>query len=419
MVAVLSRRKSPMTTDPATLEPAAGAAARRPATVVFAQGFRPFFLAAGLWSATALALWIVLLATGTAMPSRLGPLAWHIHEMLFGFVMAAIAGFLLTAIPNWTRRLPIAGWPLALLAGLWLLGRIVCLVSTLVPPWLAVMADLAFPAALVGVIAREIVAGRNWRNLPMVAPVTVLGIADLLMHREAAGVAVPADLGWRLGLAAVLVLISVVAGRIVPSFTRNWLAKRPGSRLPAVPGWLDRAALGALHAGLFGWALLPACRAVGLLLLLAAGLNLWRLLRWRGAATAAEPLLLVLHVGYAWLVLGSGLLGLALLGLAVPESAAIHALTAGAIGTMVVAVMTRVTRGHTGRTLTADRATSLIYLLVTLAAIGRVAAAFAPDWTLPLLVASACCWIAGFGLFVLRYGPLLVLPRDAPGGRQA
>lgn len=376
------------------------------------QGFRPFFLAAGLWSAAALALWIIMLATGTAAPSRFDPLTWHIHEMLFGFVMAAVAGFLLTAIPNWTRRLPVNGAPLALLVGLWALGRIACLISALIPPWLVIVADLSFPAVLVGVITREIIAGHNWRNLPMVAPVTVLGIANLLMHLESDGMAIPSRLGWRLGLAAVIVLISVVAGRIVPSFTRNWLAKRENAKLPASKSWIDRGALGILHAGLFGWALFPALPQVGLLLLLGSALNLWRLLRWRGVATAAEPLLLVLHIGYAWLVLGAALLGLAMLGANIPQSGAIHALTAGAIGTMILAVMTRATRGHTGRDLSADRATSLIYILVTLAAIARVAAAFVAAWTMPLLIVAACFWIAAFGGFVLSYGPMLLLPRD-------
>jgi uncharacterized protein involved in response to NO len=391
----------------------AGDVASRSMPTLLTQGFRPFFLAAGLWSAAALALWIVMFVTGTALPSRFDPLAWHIHEMLFGFVMAAIAGFLLTAIPNWTRRLPISGGPLALLAALWVLGRIACLVSALVPPWLAVAADLSFPVVLLGVIAREIVAGRNWRNLPMVAPVTVLGIANLLMHLEADGVAVPAGLGWRLGVAAVIVLISVMAGRIVPSFTRNWLAKRRVPDLPAAPGLIDQSALGALHAGLFGWAFFPDFRPVGLLLLLGAALNLWRLLRWRGGATAAEPLLLVLHLGYAWLVFGAAILGLAMLDADLPLSAGIHALTAGAIGTMILAVMTRVTRGHTGRDLSADRVTGLIYVLVTLAAITRVAAAFGADWTMALLIVSAGCWIAAFGFFVLCYGPMLLFPRGA------
>ena len=384
---------------------------KRNAPAFLTQGFRPFFLAAGLWAAVALAFWIVMFVAGSAVPSRFDPLTWHIHEMLFGFVMAAVAGFLLTAIPNWTGRLPVSGGPLALLAGLWVLGRIACLVSALVLPWIAVAADLSFPVALVGIVTREIVAGRNWRNLAVLAPVSVLGIANLLMHLEANGVVVPSGLGWRLGLAAVIVLISVMAGRIVPSFTRNWLAKRPGSDLPAGHGRIDRVALGILHAGLIGWAFLPALWPVGLLLLLGAAINLWRLLRWRGIATTEEPLLLVLHVGYAWLVLGVTLLGLALLDADVPLSAAIHALTAGAIGTMILAVMTRATRGHVGRELSADRVTVLIYVLVTLAAITRVAAAFGATWTMPLLIISACLWIAAFAGFVLGYGPMLILPR--------
>jgi uncharacterized protein involved in response to NO len=204
-----------------------------------------------------------------------------------------------------------------------------------------------------------------------------------------------------------------MAGRIVPSFTRNWLAKRPGSDLPAGHGWIDRVALGILHAGLVGWAFLPEFRPVGLLLLLGAATNLLRLLRWRGIATTAEPLLLVLHVGYAWLVLGVALLGLAVLGADVPFSAAIHALAAGAIGTMILAVMTRATRGHARRDLSADRVTVLIYGLVSLAAITRIAAAFGVAWTMPLLIISGCLWISAFAGFVLAYGPMLILPRRA------
>jgi uncharacterized protein involved in response to NO len=390
----------------------AGDVARPPTPTFLTQGFRPFFLAAGLWSAAALALWIVMFAKGTTVPSRFDPLTWHIHEMLFGFVMAAVAGFLLTAIPNWTQRLPVSGEPLALLAGLWLLGRIACLVSALISPWLAIAADLSFPMALVGLVAREIVAGRNWRNLPMVAPVTVLGIANLLMHLEANGVAVPSGLGWRLGLAAVIALISVVAGRIVPSFTRNWLVKRHNAHLPASHGWIDRGALSLLHAGWLGWAILPEFRPFGLLLVLGATLNFWRLLRWRGGATFAEPLLFILHVGYAWLAFGSALLGVATLGLDVPQSAGIHALTAGAIGTMILAVMTRVTRGHTGRALSADRATTAIYILINIAAIVRVVVAVGEAWAMPLLVAAATLWIGAFVLFVTFYGPMLFLPHS-------
>jgi uncharacterized protein involved in response to NO len=231
------------------------------------------------------------------------------------------------------------------------------------------------------------------------------------MHLEADDIDVPSGLGWRLGLAAVIVLISVVAGRVVPNFTRNWLAKRQSSNFPAGHGWIDRIALGVLLVGLFLWACLPQFRPIGFLLLLGAAFNLYRLLRWRGAATTAEPLLLALHIGYAWLVFGIALLGLVTLGSDLPASAAIHGLTAGAIGTMILAMMTRATRGHVGRELSADRITSLIYVSVTLAAITRVAAAFATVWTMPLLVVSACLWIAAFGGFVLAYGPMLLLSR--------
>jgi uncharacterized protein involved in response to NO len=387
------------------------AIARRQRLAFLSYGFRPFFLGAGVWSAAALPAWVVIFVEGAMLPSRFDPLAWHIHEMLFGFAMAAIAGFLLTAIPNWTGRPPVAGTGLAALAALWVLGRVACLLSALLPAWCAIAVDVAFPLVLAGVVAREIVGGRNWRNLAMIAPLIVLGTASLLMHLEAAGLPVPAGLGWRLGLAAVLVLISVVAGRIVPSFTRNWLATRGATALPGTAGGIDRAALGVLHAGLFAWVALPDAVPAGILLLAGAVLNLWRLLRWRGNSTIAEPLLLILHLGYAWLVLGCALLGLSMLDADVPRSAAIHALTAGAIGTMTLAVMTRATRGHTGRELAADIATDLIFVLVTLAAVTRVAAAFWTGSMMPLIVASAVLWVGAFLIFVTAYGPMLLLPR--------
>jgi uncharacterized protein involved in response to NO len=382
-------------------------------SAILTQGFRPFFLAAALWAILGIALWIAMLTTGLAMPSRFDPLTWHIHEMLFGFVMAAVGGFLLTAIPNWTKRPPIAGAALALLAGLWLLGRIACLVSTFLPAGVAMLIDLAFPAALVVTAAREIAAGRNWRNLPMVLPALVLGTANALMHLEADGAAVPLGIGWRLGLATTLILISVISSRIVPTFTRNWLVKRGAAALPAASGWIDRASLGLLHAGLILWAALPDFAPVGALLLCAAAVNCVRLHRWRGIATRAEPLLLILHVGYGWVIAGSALLGLSLLGGPIPQTAALHTLTVGAIGTMILAVMTRATRGHTGRPLSADPATKLIYIFIGLAAVTRVAAAFAGGWTVPLLVGSAGLWIAAFGGFLWAYGAMLLRPGAA------
>ena len=378
---------------------------------LFSHGFRPFFLAAGVWAAAAIAVWIAMLTGGLTLPSRFDPLTWHIHEMLFGFVPAAVAGFLLTAIPNWTGRRPISGLPLAALLGLWTLGRITALVSAWMPAWLAIALDLAFPIALAAAVAREIIVSGNRRNFPMIAPLLVLTAAQLLTDSSVEGSGALSGYGWRLGLAAILVLVSVVAGRIVPSFTRNWLLAQERLRLPAAGGTVDRLSLALLHTSLFSWVIAPAARPVGIALLAAAALNLWRLLRWRGASTRSEPLLLVLHVGYAWLVIGVGALGAATLDPSIPLSAAIHALTAGAIGTMILAVMTRATRGHTGQTLSADNATTLIYILVVLAALVRIGAALARSAQSELLILAAALWIGAFGLFALRYAPLLLRPR--------
>jgi uncharacterized protein involved in response to NO len=380
-------------------------------SILFSHGFRPFFLAAGIWAAFALALWISAFASGMTIPSLFDPLSWHIHEMLFGFAMAAAAGFLLTAIPNWTRRLPVNGGPLAMLAGLWLLGRIATLLSGFGPAWVALVADLSFPAVLIVVILREIVAGRNWRNLPVVGPVIVLGGANLLMHLEAYGTDIAPGLGWRFAIAAFVILISVIGGRIVPSFTHNWLAQRGQSRVTAIPSAADHACLLVVAVGMLWWAVQPSATIVGWLLLAGAVLHLWRMSRWRGIATTAEPLVVILHVGYGWLVLGLGLLGLSILTLAIPESAAIHALTAGAIGTMILAVMTRATLGHTGRALTANRATVALYVMVTLAAATRVGAVWAGSWMMPALELSALLWIGAYGGFALVYGPMLLNPR--------
>lgn len=378
---------------------------------LLSYGFRPFFLLAAVWSAGAIAIWLWLLHMGAVLPSRFDGLTWHIHEMLFGFVMAAIAGFLLTAVANWTGRPPVRGLLLGILVAAWMAGRLVCWFSAMLPAGLVMMADLALPVLLVVVVLREVIAARNWRNLPMAAPVAVLGSANLLMHLESLGIGLPRGLGWHLAVAAVIVLVSAVAGRIVPAFTRNWLKKAGKGDLP-LPGSLDRASLGLLHTGLMAWAFFPNSRIVGILLVLAAGLNLWRLLRWRGLATREEFLLLILHIGYCWMVIGVALLGLATLSLEVPLTAAIHALTVGTAGTMILAVMTRAIRGHTDRPLSADRPTAAIYVLVLGASCARVAAGF-DIWYPALLDISGALWIAAYSLFAVVYGPLLMQQKTA------
>lgn len=379
--------------------------------VLFAHGFRPFFLAAALWAMAALSLWLAWLDGRIALPSAFDGLTWHIHEMLFGFVFAAIAGFLLTAVPNWTGRLPLQGWPLIGLAGLWAAGRLAVAGSAVIGAPAGAAVDLAFPLALLAVIAREVLAGRNWRNLPMLAALGVLTLANGLFHAEALGWADTAAAGWRLAIATVIAMISLIGGRVVPSFTRNWLSKRGEAALPAPFGGIDRATLVLTVAWALLWTALPEGPATAIAALAAAALQFIRLGRWRGHRTGADPLVWILHLGYLWVPVGLALNGLAGLGTVVSPSAAVHAFTAGAMGTMIPAVMTRASLGHTGRPLIAGGATVALYLMVTAAALLRIAAAFHADFYGPLLAASGILWLAAFGTFAAAYGPILCRPR--------
>jgi uncharacterized protein involved in response to NO len=372
---------------------------------MWSVGFRPFFFLAAAWSALAIPLWLCTYAGGPAMPSAFPAVVWHVHEMVFGFGFAAVAGFLLTAIPNWTGRLPLRGVPLALLASLWLAGRVAVLVSAFIGPFTAALVDLAFPVTLALVVAREIVSGRNWRNLPIVAALLLLGSGSLLVHLHALDLAYTAPLGNRLGVATLLMLITLVGGRIVPSFTRNWLAKNQGAAMPAPFGPVDVAALVATLAALAAWVTAPAAELTSWLALAAGAALALRLARWRGLATVREPLLFVLHLGYGWLAVGMLLLGAR----GLPAASATHALTAGAVGTMTLAVMTRATLGHTGRPLTADAPTIVIYALVTLGAVLRVVAPLADAHALALTSAAGAAWSAAFLLFSLIYGRYLLV----------
>jgi uncharacterized protein involved in response to NO len=367
------------------------------------QGFRPFFLGAGGWALVAMVLWIAILQGTISLPTAFDPIAWHVHEMLFGFVTAAIAGFLLTAIPSWTGRMPLQGGPLAVLVGVWLAGRLAVGVSASIGAGSAAVLDLAFLALLLGVVLREILAGRNWRNLPMPGVLGVLLVANALMHADAAGLAATGPLGQRLGIAIVILLIGLVGGRIIPSFTLNWLKKRGESNLPASFGVLDRVALGLAAAALAMWVVAPESPIGGALLIAAGVASLIRLARWRGHLTLAEPLVWSLHLGFVWVGIGLLLVGLSVFLPDVSSAAGLHALTAGAMGSMTLAVMTRATLGHTGRLLTADR-----WTVVAAAAALRVAAPFLADVYLPLLWASGLAWSTAFGLFVAHYGRLLL-----------
>ena len=377
---------------------------------VLRAGFRPFFLLAPLWALTVVVLWISALAGKIVIPSALDPLSWHRHEMLFGFLSAAIAGFLLTAIPNWTGRLPIAGWRLALLVLIWMAARLAVLFSAFVGGTAAMLFEAMFMLALAGACAREVLIARN-RNLPVVAVLVLFALAALADQMEGQGIIAAGQIGWRAGLSLVLILVSLIGGRIIPSFTANWLARRGHSPVPRQASGFDHLVIAGTGIALAAWAFHLPAEVTAVLLLAAAALQLLRLARWSGHRTTAEPLLLFLHLSYGWLPIGLLLLGLSIANDGSAETAGIHALTAGAMASMVLAVMTRVSLGHTGRDLHAGNGTVAIYLLVTGGAILRVVAPWLSLDYLLLLQWAGALWGGAFLLFLLLYGPNLLGPR--------
>ena len=380
---------------------------------LFSAGYRPFFLLAAIWSAIAVPVWLAAYLHGF-VPAAMPAMTWHAHEMIYGYAAATVCGFLLTAIPNWTGRLPLSGAPLAGLAALWLAGRIALLASAQIGAPLAALIDLSFLAVLAAVVARELVAGRNFRNLPMLVALGLLFAGNALVHVEALGLAATAMLGNHLGIATLSALIALVGGRIVPSFTRNWLARQlPQPRLPASPSRFDVACLVFIIAGLIAWVAAPEVSVSHAVQILAGAAAALRLSRWRGLATLREPLLVVLHVGYGWLAFALALIGLNGFFGWLPPSAGVHALTVGAIGTMTLAVMTRASLGHSGRALHAGVGTSAIYALVTLAALLRLAAPVDGAHYALLVSAAGIAWSAAFALFIVLYGPMLTRARSS------
>ncbi len=389
-------------------EPSASILARRhfDGFVFLSAGFRPFFFGAGIWAVISLGVWLLVLEGSIELPGLFDAAAWHAHEMLFGFAAAAMAGFLLTAVPNWTGRLPVRGAALAGLAALWLAGRIAVLFGAQIGAVLTGVIDVAFLAVFFAFIMREIVIGKNWRNLPIAGVILTFMIANLIMHLDAAQILETDGAGWRLGIVTIIMLMSLIGGRITPSFTRNWLAKSGSEARPAGFGWPDKTALVATGLAALFWVAAPDLTLTGWLLFAAAILQLYRLSRWCGYLTFREPLVLVLHAGYAWIPLGLALLGFSILSDLLPFKDALHGLTIGAVGTMITAVMTRASLGHSGRPLTAGWGTRIIFLLVISAAITRIPAAVGTESYLLHIYVSGLEWMAAFALFLVLYGPL-------------
>lgn len=380
---------------------------------VLSYGFRPFFLLGAIYAGLGILIWLPLFLGDITIPTAFSPVDWHIHEMLYGYLPAVITGFLLTAIPNWTGRLPLQGGPLAVLVLAWIAGRVAVGISAMIGAVAAGAIDVLFLFLVVAATAREVVVGRNWRNLPPIFIILIFLAGNVIFHIEDHETGT-AELGTRLGIAAAVALISLVGGRLIPSFTHNWLARENPGRLPVAFSRFDIAVLGLGLAALIAWIASPAWEGSAVLMLAAGAGHAARLGRWAGDRTLGERLVLILHVAYGLVPLGFLLIaGAIFLPQAVPVSAGVHVWTVGAIGTMTLAIMTRASLGHTGQRLVAGSLTQSIYAAVLLAAFLRVAAAFAPSASVSLLELAAAAWVAAFWLFAVGYGPFLLRARKA------
>ena len=372
--------------------------------VPFALGFRPFFLAAGLYAVLLMGLWLLVLH-GSIDLGSLSPIVWHGHEMLFGFAVAVIAGFLLTAAQNWTGIRTLSGTPLAALFLLWLAGRLSFLVPGL-PAGLVAAIDLSFLLALA--LALPILKARQLNNAPFPVMLLALAAANALVHFERLGwTADTARVGLHLAIYVVVAMMTVMGGRVIPSFTDNKLRTR-ARRWKPIEILVPVTTLAALLA-----ALITADSPVtALLASTAAAAHGIRLAGWYTRKLWSVPLLWILHLGYAWIALGFALLALSAAGLAAAASSSLHAFTAGGIGVLTLGMMARVSLGHTGRMLEPAPLMTLAFVAINVAALIRVMvpllfpAAYSQSMTLAGLV-----WMAAFGLFATIYTPILLRPR--------
>ncbi len=374
--------------------------------VLLSYGFRPFFLFGAIYAALAILAWLPVFNGELTFSTAFGPIDWHVHEMLYGFLPAVVTGFLLTAIPNWTGRLPIQGTPLLILFTVWLAGRVAVTFSAEIGWLLAAIVDVSFLVLVVAAAAREIVAGKNWRNLRVIVMVTLLLAGNIAFHLEAHFKG-SAEYGARIGIAAVVLLLAVIGGRIIPSFTRNWLARENPGRLPAPFARFDVVVILLSAATLAIWIAQPSGKITAAALAAAGVLHVVRLARWAGDRTWRDRLVLVLHVGYAFVPLGFLLAAAAAIDV-VPADTGTHAWMVGAAGTMTLAVMTRASLGHTGNALTASAVTQMIYAAVVIAALARICSSLEPAWSDQLLHVAAFAWVLAFFGFAASYGPILV-----------
>lgn len=374
------------------------------------KGFRPFFWLAAVFAMAIVPTWLLILGGRLQATAYLDATSWHAHEMVFGFVIAVIAGFLLTAVGNWTQRETAIGLPLLALAGLWLAGRLAMAFSATLPASVVAIADLSFLPALFVALARPVISAKNYRNYVVLAVIVAFFVTNLWLHLAALGLASAgsARLATIVSVDLVFLLITLILGRVLPMFTRN-AAGAAGIR--SIP-LLDKCAIGSVAALGVVDVLAPATRVAGVVAVIAGVLSLARARHWGARHSLQQPLLWVLHAGQAWLVVGLALRGAALLGAPALASPAMHALTVGAIGSLTLGMMARVALGHTGRMLTASRSIAAAFWALNLAAFVRVLVPLlAPAWYFAGLAATGALWVTSFAIFVIVYTPILAAPR--------
>lgn len=379
---------------------------------LFDYGFRPFFLLAGVYAVAIVPIWLYFYAHSPSTFGSLPPMYWHSHEMLYGFVGAAIAGFLLTAVPSWTGARGFGGRPLHLLVAAWAAGRIAMATVGAVPFWLTALAELSMLALLAALLLPPLVRTQN-RNMAMLAVLGMLWLIDaaFLVALKKGDVLLAART-MTLAIDFVLILVTIIGGRIVPAFTANALRRR--GQVPDIISrkWIETSAIGSMILIALFDVFAPHGLASAILAAIAALVHVIRLSGWRSFKTGGESILWVLHVGYAWLPIGLALKACYLFGTFDWASKWQHALTAGVFGTMILAVMTRASLGHTGRPLVVARTITVAYLLLTLGVAVRVLSSVVPPQA---YVATVCiagaAWTAAFTLFLIIYAPILIKPR--------
>jgi uncharacterized protein involved in response to NO len=376
--------------------------------VIFALGFRPFFLLAGWLAILLMAFWVAVFISGFAFDTYYGQIDWHSHEMIFGYTVAVIAGFLLTAVRNWTNMPTSAGMPLAGMAALWLLARILPFCFTIFPGWLIAAADLAFLPTLAIGIGVPLMRNDEKRNLVFLLLLTILWAADLLVHADVLGVAPNlARKGTLLGLDVIILVIVIMGGRVIPFFTERALSGVVLKRWRIIE-WLSPV---SVILFLVAELIAPDSVVSASFAALAACANGARLAGWYTPRYWHVPLLWVLHLGYGWIVVGFCLKAAIALGF-IPPQFTIHVFTVGGIGVLTLGMMARVSLGHTGRPLKVGAALTSAFALMNLAAVIRgLLPPFFPQIFSQLIVASGAFWIAAFAIFIMVYTPILTQPR--------